>query len=240
MRTIPAISLAAVAACVIATQIESPKWDKYAEERAGSMSQQPESGSAHGLLYGREPGAGAEAIRAWEQAHGGRPVNYGADAELPEVHGHYYDARAEPEVSELDQPEADMSLAGYGHPMLARSVPEFDEPNVDISLEGYDHKLAARFIPEFDEPDVDVSLEGYGQPFIERDQAPEGTPTHKDTTAEVGRAPKPWWEDLAKNSAQIPEAPKLSARNIKQWWDSLTKKFKHYADTAGKEIKGEF
>jgi len=135
------------ASAVIAHEIASPEWDKYAEER--------------------EQNSHLAAREAWEAAHGGKAPVYDA---FEENHGFHF-ARSLPH---FDEAEVDTSLEGYDHEAarhFARSVPHFDGAEVDTSLKGYDHEAAneyakhtghfARSLPHFDEVVVDTSLEGY-------------------------------------------------------------------------------
>ncbi|KAK3114490.1 hypothetical protein LTR53_007131 [Teratosphaeriaceae sp. CCFEE 6253] len=181
MQLLFATSLAAFAVGALTSSIETP------------VSDAPAIADELNDINTRE--AEADALHAWEKAHGGQPIEYESDlGTLPEIHGHYFEERA---VPDSEASEVDASLGGYGLPLvtrdvsdphgeqdavaeedqdahlLARGIPDFGDKEVDISLEGYDHKVMARSVSGHGEPDfggaeVDVSLSGYDHVVLAR------------------------------------------------------------------------
>ncbi|KAK4569378.1 hypothetical protein LTR86_003141 [Recurvomyces mirabilis] len=76
--------------------------------------------------------ASPEALREWENAHGGQPVNYQAfpGAEAPDIHGHYFEPRAadneghiaDKSREELDKYYANLAARWASSPVSASSV----------------------------------------------------------------------------------------------------------------------
>ncbi|TKA82559.1 hypothetical protein B0A55_01208 [Friedmanniomyces simplex] len=179
----PSLALA-LAVGTLAHEIQAPGWDKYTGEReSGEIAQDGALPNEHTGLHAREAVAESEseAMRAWEEAHGGQAVKYEALDDMPGVHGHYLDVRDVPKLSKAD---GDGSLGGYGAPLLAEDVPdsEGEGEDVDSSPKGYSPALSAWGPPDFGDADVDTSLSGYDHALLLRSTPPEFEETDIDTS----------------------------------------------------------
>jgi hypothetical protein len=202
------LGLFSIAACV-AAQYGGHGEDRYAEDGEPTYDtfdygRGDYGGYHHGVPrdHGlqREASGDAEAIHAWEEAHGGQPVKYESNfGAIPEVHGHYMEARDE-ERKPSAAPSSTRLVPEF------EPVPDFGGVEVDTSMEGYDHELLARHL-QSENPDIDVSLNGYERRSSSSDSDPPSQELHEPWS--------PYGEDDVPFDWEVP----LHARDVD--WDAF-------------------